>query len=265
MIKIQRDFTPARTIRALQRPAKQINPYKPVSLAKKKMKSFSDFAKELYDRAESWLFERNLRKLQKQPRKFSTKPKTAAIEKFLAERNIIAAFDNNFQVAKMVKDCVEHMEEAGIYCHDIDIFLIPSGPSFVDGYAISTGGPNNRKLMFISENIASLSNKNQSTRNKAHLIYHEFGHILNFVKLDIYGEDKLEAIDRAFKSANKKRIKSEVSPLAVKNEVEFVTEVFAGIMDGTKYSPDIMALYRKLGGPIPKESYMKTLKLNLSA
>ena len=40
-----------------------------------------------------------------------------------------------------------------------------------------------------------------------------------------------------------------VSDYAKESPLEFVADTFAGILDGKKYSDDVMALYKKYGGP----------------
>ena len=53
--------------------------------------------------------------------------------------------------------------------------------------------------------------------------------------------------------ANSKSIQAtarKVSEYEPASPAEFVAETFAGLLDGKTYSDDVMALYKKYGGPV---------------
>ena len=43
---------------------------------------------------------------------------------------------------------------------------------------------------------------------------------------------------------------SKVSDYAKESPLEFIAETFAGLIEGKTYSNDVMALYKKYGGPV---------------
>ena len=81
-----------------------------------------------------------------------------------------------------------------------------------------------------------------STSNEFHIIRHEVGHWLhsNFSKKSF---EKLKKSNISFTFAGK-----EVSERATIDALEFVSEVFSGIIDGKKYSNLVINLYKTLGG-----------------
>ena len=81
-----------------------------------------------------------------------------------------------------------------------------------------------------------------STDNEYHLLYHEIGHWFHGVK-NREAFEKLRNTKLSFNFAEK-----EVSQRATKNALEFIAEVFAGLMCGKKYNELIMELYKTLGG-----------------
>lgn len=83
-----------------------------------------------------------------------------------------------------------------------------------------------------------------STDNKHHVIFHESGHLAHYannplVYLQLYGKEL---------SPKDVLIAKKVSLYAVKSKLEFVAEVFAGLVAGKKFDDDIMKLYISLGG-----------------
>lgn len=86
------------------------------------------------------------------------------------------------------------------------------------------------------------------TNNKFHVIYHEYGHFRHFRTTSF---SALKQRNAEFKSNTfKQRIASEVSSYAKTEPMEFVAEVYAGLLNGAKYSPEVMALYRSYNGPV---------------
>ena len=61
--------------------------------------------------------------------------------------------------------------------------------------------------------------------------------------------DRGEDWERADLAADRKATASKVSRYATTEPVEFVAETYAGLVRGITYTPDVMQLYRELGGP----------------
>lgn len=82
-----------------------------------------------------------------------------------------------------------------------------------------------------------------------HAAVHEFGHVLFGLKtIDLWEADRDTGILRAI--LKPWQAGAEVSDYAGTSPLEFVAEVFAGIMLGKHYSGSVMDFYRALGGQI---------------
>lgn len=90
-----------------------------------------------------------------------------------------------------------------------------------------------------------------SEGSRTHVIRHEMGHELHFKNMtrQDWMADRWTADDRAL--ANGDRVKAGVSKYGATNRMEFVAEVFGGLTAGMTFPDDIMALYKKLKGPLP--------------
>lgn len=95
---------------------------------------------------------------------------------------------------------------------------------------------------FIEETKNAYSIGYYSTDNNYHIIFHEIGHWFHGVK-NRESYEKFQNMKLSFNFARK-----EVSTRATVNALEFIAEVFAGLMDGKKYSKTIMYIYKLLGG-----------------
>ena len=92
------------------------------------------------------------------------------------------------------------------------------------------------------------------------LIYHELGHCNHAaICKDYHKMGKLKelgfVVDKSITKEflNTKSIQetaSKVSDYAKESPAEFIAETFAGLIEGKTYSNDVMALYKKYGGPI---------------
>lgn len=87
--------------------------------------------------------------------------------------------------------------------------------------------------------------------NKFYVLYHEYGHFMHFKTASF---SKLKSQKSEFlNSPIKQKIASEVSNYAKTEPSEFVAEVYAGMMNGKKYTNSVMQLYKIYNGPqIPK-------------
>ena len=89
-------------------------------------------------------------------------------------------------------------------------------------------------------------------------IYHEFGH-LNDPNIssracekafyDSNKESYPKELTEWFNNTHNLKVSGEVSSYATENPAEFIAETFAGLVEGKTYSDDVMALYKKYGGP----------------
>ncbi|MGN0192651.1 MAG: hypothetical protein ACI4CY_03895, partial [Candidatus Gastranaerophilaceae bacterium] len=89
-------------------------------------------------------------------------------------------------------------------------------------------------------------------------LYHEFGHLQDIERIPTGAPATSQLSEGAKMPASLKEWldNSEVQQVALKVSVysaagpsEFIAEVFAGLMNGNKFSDDVMVLYRKLHGP----------------
>lgn len=84
-----------------------------------------------------------------------------------------------------------------------------------------------------------------STASPLHPIRHELGHLAHHEhdpfswQANFHGTLPQEAI---------RDLQGQVSLLALQEPLELVAEVFAGILDGRSYGPNVMPWYRRFGG-----------------
>ena len=92
----------------------------------------------------------------------------------------------------------------------------------------------------------SKANLSKSPEEKFDALFHEIGHWLHFQNLPSVDERKT-----IWKNVNIEKIKKDVSEYAVsKNDgLEFIPEVFKGLIKGKVFDNYIMSLYDKLKGP----------------
>lgn len=126
--------------------------------------------------------------------------------------------------------------------NDAAVFLPPkeignNGVIFLNAVYSQWGqGAKDAKLQF--------SKNYWSTDNQYHVIFHESGHLAHYVSnphvyLQLYGK-KLSSKDIL--------IAEKVSLYAGESKLEFIAEVFAGLVSGREFDDDIMKLYNSLGG-----------------
>lgn len=78
-----------------------------------------------------------------------------------------------------------------------------------------------------------------------HVIAHEMGHALHLQSIGTSAYKKEHLL-----TDTEKNIATTISDYATTNSHEFVAEVFADLLNGKTFSDDVMALYKKYGGPI---------------
>ena len=88
-----------------------------------------------------------------------------------------------------------------------------------------------------------------STSNADHIIVHEVGHAKHH---EAAGEDRYrEVIKRKFSKAEKALVEQYVSRYGATLPVEFVAEMYGGLVAKKYYNEEMSLLYLSLGGPIP--------------
>lgn len=207
------------------------------------------------------LFEKSLMFVERLTKKskYSQNIEVAAIEKELAEKGITIRFKNKLETAKFIKKGLEDIEKAG-YELPKNFLLVPPLCIFGAGGAaamfrkpIITEAP-----ILLPKTIEAFSKERikrkyesgiYSTDNISYYIHHEVGHWLHF-----HSKPSTQECEQIWQNADKDLIGKEVSLMALKltDGTEFVAEVFAGLIDGKKYSPHIMDIYKQLKGPSVK-------------
>lgn len=86
-----------------------------------------------------------------------------------------------------------------------------------------------------------------SSGSDEHAITHEIGHALHDRGLGSHQYQRIREL--GFRPEQAKLVKDQVSGYAATEPVEFVAEVYAATKSGTVFSPEILDLYRQLGGP----------------
>ena len=89
-------------------------------------------------------------------------------------------------------------------------------------------------------------------RSPNHITYHELGHVNHrqVISKEQYVNLKTkEKITEWQSNPDIQKTCSMISPYAGTSPIEFVAEVFAGLANGQNFHPDIIALYKKCGGP----------------
>ncbi len=103
----------------------------------------------------------------------------------------------------------------------------------------------NELYLFISK-----SNLKKPVAKRFDSLFHEVGHWLHFQNLPPKEERKI-----VWAEIDKEKVKNDVSKRATQNNegLEFVAEVFKGLVKGEKYDNYIMGFYNRLKGPKVKQ------------
>ncbi len=83
--------------------------------------------------------------------------------------------------------------------------------------------------------------------NKFHVIFHEYGHFMHFKTTSF--ESLKEHTDEFKSNPRKQNTAEQVSGYAKSEPMEFVAEVYAGMLNGVHYPPDVLRLYHSYNGP----------------
>lgn len=111
-----------------------------------------------------------------------------------------------------------------------------------------------RKVVDGVMNVRDIKVHNYINHEQGHLLhskicsnYHKMSKPEEFAKR---GEEISEITKEFLNSKEIQATAGNVSNYAKASPLEFVAETFAGLLDGKKYSDDVMALYKKYGGPV---------------
>lgn len=194
--------------------------------------------------------------------KYSKNKDVSMIEQYFANMGVNVRFRNDLNLAKFVKKGLDDIQLAG-YQLPKTILFVPQGALHgASGAAVIFRKPLQaqapilfpRKIEFLSKQhiVEKYCSGHYSTDNISKHIFHEVGHWLHF-------QDKpdIQTCENIWKTADKKLIEQEVSKNALKLDdgTEFIAEVFAGLVDGKKYSEHTMDIYKKLKGPQQNKLY----------
>lgn len=82
---------------------------------------------------------------------------------------------------------------------------------------------------------------------------HEIGHSIHYNNnreiFNTLADNKNELVKEFRNNENFQKIAQQVSNYAKTEPLEFVAEVYKGVKKGKKFDDDVMALYKKYGGP----------------
>lgn len=184
------------------------------------------------------------------------------IEKDVQALGVKTDFEKtNLELANVIKKAIQDLSKAGFNLPDkvvteSEIFLpylkkgLPATGFF---NFIDPARPQDNRIIY-----NSLLNWDIAIDKKPpiHHVYHEIGHYLHFKSNP---ENYLMFVKTAkqyqFKDELKEKIQKQVSLKATENIVEFVAEVFAGLMQGKIYDQEIMHFYNGFGGQSPQKGW----------
>ena len=162
-------------------------------------------------------------------------------------------------------------KEGRVKCHILPVLDIPSN---VEEFCksknwtyINWNDPKNKNKLqdcaiSIVRTVEALAEKieytGQRVQSSFSSIYHEFGHLQDIERVLTRapatsqlkkGAKMPAALKEWLDNSEAQKVAREVSWYSTQGPNEFIAEVFAGLMNGNKFSDDVMALYRKLHGP----------------
>jgi hypothetical protein len=107
------------------------------------------------------------------------------------------------------------------------------------------------RLAFARGVAAPTWKKNLYSGSPSHVICHEIGHHLHFLKLDEERAAGNYSYRQSFTQGEKDLIKKEMGHSHFLKSTELVAEMFAGLIAGKKFSPALCKLYKECCGPLP--------------
>jgi hypothetical protein len=206
----------------------------------------------------------------------SSTPDILNIEQNLRKKGVKAKFSDNSSLdfAKLTQEALGDIEKKGF---ELPKRIIVSEvlPNHIKGL-VNLAPTQAAKTLFINNKTAALNlnelkivhqypNPFWSVEDPKHLIYHEAGHWLHskINSKQIQLQDAIEYImpfpnntKSIISQSDKEYLNKTVSGYSCTDRMGFeaVAEIFAGIIDGKTYPPEVMAIYKKLKGPITKKN-----------
>ena len=195
----------------------------------------------------------------------SSNPKVLKIEEELKGMGVNANFFDDLSVAKVTLSTLKKVKQKGFSLPE-EIFMMNPTVENTQGYTFCIKIPEKEKMspVFIKKGMADNYKTHPSKEalrevglrpltvdSPEGVILHEMGHYLH--NLNGYNKQENEKIwNNVINSENRYYLAKEVSTYAFdgdKSGCDFVAEVFAGMMNGEKYSPAVMDIYNALHGP----------------
>ena len=206
----------------------------------------------------------------------STNPEILKIQEALQKKGVKAKFFNNTGVdfVKLLKETFKDLENKKFELPK-RIFVSPLEGLLNFGKIITGGKP--AKAIFINSESAcknlkyikreaarNYSIRKISTNNPKQGIYHECIHWIHSQNNDMrtlfvkwFSTFKKSPDCKPVLSVeNKNYLENVVSKYAVRDEkgLEAIAEIGAGLMDGKTYPKEVMKIYKRLRGPMPKST-----------
>ena len=184
--------------------------------------------------------------------KKSSHPDVIAIEQRLLSQGVKSNFADNYETAKRVEKGIAEIIQAG-FMPPAEVRVTSLLPQKVLGSALRVGPREKRnEIILLNQNDQIIGENTElpgfsSTNNPNQTLFHEFGHILL--------QDHSDLDPPALTRTDFAILEKEVSGYAAHNQNvrEAGPEIFAGLMDGKKYSDEVMKIYiEKLNGQIPQ-------------
>lgn len=194
----------------------------------------------------------------------STNQEVIKIENELKNMGVYANFNDDLSLAQTTLKALTKIKTKG-YRLPNEIFTMSPSEDKTQGYTfcVKTSGKEKYSPIFLKkdlvENYSYDANKEMLRKiglrpltvdTPEGTIFHEMGHYLH--NLNGYNRETNQKIWDNVISSNKYELAREVSTYAFDGDrcgCDFVAEVFAGTMNGEKYSNAVMDLYYALNGP----------------
>ncbi|HBG50169.1 MAG TPA: hypothetical protein DDW90_11895 [Cyanobacteria bacterium UBA9971] len=207
----------------------------------------------------------------------STHPDILKIEQNLSKEGIKAKFSDrsSLDFAKLTQETLQEINKQG---YDLPKRIYTSPFLGITTKAVVMMKPNNTAKAiffnptFIEKTLKSIENYMVgkylngifSTENPKHIIKHEVGHYnhsqkgLKSLYLQYFsGIASSRESNTVLTKDMEQLLKKNVSEFATNDDklgLDAVAEIFAGLLDGKIYKSQIMDIYKKLNGPMPKST-----------
>jgi len=191
----------------------------------------------------------------------SINPEVIKLEQQMQNMGFCANFADNLEAAKIITKCYENLSQKGYKLPKEVLLMIPEKEAIQGFRPFARKGLELETPIIFNKDFWHGKNKgcflpgikHNATDSPEGIVYHEIGHFLHEktrldpgVAIKIWKEKANDGYDI--------ELAKEVGYYAMTGDKfnrgeEFIAEVFAGLMDGKKYSKKVMNLYNLLGGP----------------